>query len=350
MSIEKKIRKAVLDAPAYHLKTEEGIKLNQNESPWDIPVHLKTEIIEKLLQTPWNRYPLGDIVPLKKKLAKLLNLWPDNLVFANGSNVLIQAIIMACAVNDKIMVLDPTFSVYELQGQLLGNTIIKYPLDENFEFDRDALIATVKKQKPKVLFIANPNAPTGNLYNLNMMRAIVEECPCLVVVDEAYYPFSGTTVINWVRQYDNLIVLRTFSKAFAMGGVRFGYLAADADIATQIEKCLLPFCISKLTAACVDTVLDHPEYVENYTSDICKERDRVVEEMKNIPGITVYPTKANFVLFKCEDSQTVFRRVLNEGVILRDVSNPTTLAKTLRVSIGTKEENNAFLSALKKAI
>ena len=176
----------------------------------------------------------------------------------------------------------------------------------------------------------------------------MEECSSLVVIDEAYYPFSGSTVINWVRQYDNLIVLRTFSKAFAMGGVRFGYLAADAEIATQIDKCLLPFCLSKLTLACVDTVLDHTEYVDQYASEICKERDRVYDEMKDIEGITVYPTKANFILFKCDEAKNIQRQLLDKGIIVRDSSNGTSLLNSLRVSIGTKEENNAFLAALKE--
>ncbi len=152
MSIEAYLRQEVLDLPAYHLKTYEGVKLNQNESPWDIPVELKATIIENLLKTPWNRYPLEETLALKKKAAKHFGIWPDSLVFANGSNVLIQALVMATSVGKTIMTVDPTFSVYELEGQLFGNKVHRFALENDFSIDRDHFLKEMKKIKPKRKF------------------------------------------------------------------------------------------------------------------------------------------------------------------------------------------------------
>lgn len=350
MSIEKYFRKNVLELPSYHLSVQDGIKLNQNESPWDIPVELKAEIIEKLTQTPWNRYPLGDEVELKKKMSKYLGVWPDNLTFANGSNVLIQALVQATSVNGKVMVLDPSFSVYELEGKLLGNKIVRFPLDDDFSLNENEFISTISSEKPNIIFIPNPNAPTGNGFSPRTLRNIIEASSCLVVIDEAYYPFSGFSAIEWVKEYVNLVVLRTFSKAFSLGGLRFGYMISEPDISYQIQKCLLPFCVNKLTYITVDTVLDQIEYVQAYTDKINLERDRVYSELKKLPQIQVYPSNANFIIFKVNQSERIFKELLSKGVILRDVGDGKKLKNILRVSIGTDKENDAFISAMHQVL
>lgn len=344
------IRKEVLESPAYHLEEHEGVKLNQNESPWDLPIELKAQVIENLLKTPWNRYPLSDVVQLKKKMAKHLNVWPDNLVFANGSNVLIQALILATTVKGKMLVVDPSFSVYELEGKLLGNKVIRQPLNDDFSIPLDDCLHTIRKEKPSIIFIPNPNAPTGNLFAAETLKKIIEAAPGLVVIDEAYYPFSGETCIEWIKQYDHLVVLRTFSKAYALGGLRLGYLVAEPEIAQEIQKCLLPFCISKLTFTVAMTVLDEPDYINQYVTRICAERARVYSAMQSLAKLTVYPTNTNFILFEVENSKEVFNHLLQEGVIVRQVSDGRRLTQALRVTVGEKSENDLFLKALVKAL
>jgi histidinol-phosphate aminotransferase len=350
MSIDKYIRRQVRELPSYHLEAIDGIKLNQNESPFDIPVEVKALIIEKLMQTPWNRYPVDDLIKLKKKAANYLNVWPDSLSFANGSNVLIQALIQATSINGKVLVLDPTFSVYELQGKMLGNQIIRVPLNEDFTLPQKNLLNTISKEKPNIIFIANPNAPTGNLFSENDLREIIESSSSIVVIDEAYYPFSGSSVVDWVKDYQNLVVLRTFSKAFSLGGLRLGYMISDPEIAYEVQKCLLPFCINKLTFIVADTILDHPDYIQKYVDQINLERDRVFKEMKKISAIEVFPTKANFILFRVKDANLIFKKLVDQNIIIRQVDDGRALSNCLRVSIGTPDENDAFLDALEEVL
>ena len=157
MSLKDYFRQEVIDLPAYHLDSHKGVKLNQNESPWDIPVELKAMVVEKILQVPWNRYPLGDLLVLKKKMAKYLGVWPDNLVFANGSNVLIQTLTFATCIDRTVLVVDPTFGVYEIEAKLFGNKVVRVPLREDFSLPKDQLIRTIKKERPGIIFIAKEN-------------------------------------------------------------------------------------------------------------------------------------------------------------------------------------------------
>jgi histidinol-phosphate aminotransferase len=343
------IRKDVENLAAYHLDEHSGIKLNQNESPWDIPVTLKAQIVENLLKISWNRYPLGESIQLRKKMAKQLGLWPDNILFANGSNVLIQALLLATSVGKKVLLPDPTFGVYEYQAQLLGNTVVRVSLDEeNFSLPVEKFVAAIKKEKPSIIFIPNPNAPTGNLLEVEALKKIIQAASCPVVIDEAYYPFSGTTLIDMVRDYDNLVILRTFSKAMALGGLRLGYLVAEPEMVMQVQKCLLPFCINRIALVTALTVLDDQEYVDEYVKKIVAERGRVFGEMQKVAQIKVYPSAANFILFEVEKPNDVFKKLLELGVIVRQVSDGRRLKNCLRVSIGTKEENESFLKSLRK--
>ncbi|MBI2339897.1 MAG: aminotransferase class I/II-fold pyridoxal phosphate-dependent enzyme, partial [Deltaproteobacteria bacterium] len=304
-------RQEVLDLPAYHLEAHEGIKLNQNESPWDIPVELKAQVVENLLRLPWNRYPLDDQLLLKKKMAKLLEVWPDNLVFANGSNVLIQALTFATSVQQEVMILDPTFGVFEIEARLFANQVTRIPLNDDFSIPKDKILKAIKR-RPSLIFIPNPNAPTGNLFDPDVLRKIIETADCLVVIDEAYYPFSGFTVLDWVKEYDNLVVLRTFSKAFALGGLRLGWMIADPEAARQVQKCLLPFCISRLVMSAMLAVIEQPGYVKRYVKQISDERDRVYKALAKMSELTVYPSRANFILFEVDEPSQIFKKLLEE--------------------------------------
>lgn len=350
MRIKRLIRKAVLDAPLYHLEEYPGIKLNQNESPWDLPVPIKVRVVEDLLKVPWNRYPLGDLLLLKKRMARFLGVWPDNLVLANGSNVLIQALIIAASVEQKVMVPDPSFGVYAIEAELLGNKVHRIDLNEDFSIPESKFLQAIRRGRPGIIFIPNPNAPTGTLFDLESIRKIIEAAPCLVVIDEAYFPFSGTTVIDWVREYDNLVVLRTFSKAYALSGLRLGFMIADPDVAQQVQKCILPFCMNRLTFVAAMTVLDSIDYSDDFVKKISAERERVYWEMNKIQKIKVYPSHTNFLLFEVKKAEDTFRRLLKLGIVVRQINDGRRLTNTLRVTLGTREENNSFLSAIEKAL
>lgn len=344
-------KKEILESELYQVAhIPNGIKLNQNESPWDIPIDLKARITERLIKTDWNRYPVEDLIYLQKRIAKLHGVTPDQVVVSNGTNTIIQALINITPTTSKVLILDPTFVVYEMQAALHGNKVIKVPLSDDFELLTERTVTAIEKEKPGLIFIANPNAPTGTLFEKKSLYRILQTADCPVVIDEAYYPFTEETVIDWLKDFDHLIINRTFSKALALAGVRFGYIIAEHEIAEQVEKFLMPFRISHITTVIIDEVLNDHAFMKEYISKIVKERGRVFAELQKIKTLRVFPSEANFLLFRVDDSKKVSGQLIKQGVLVRNVDNGTSLKNCLRVSIGSVEENDAFLNAIKAII
>jgi histidinol-phosphate aminotransferase len=346
-------RKDVLSAKAYVVPhVEDAVKLNQNESPWDLPIQLKVAITEKLIKTDFNRYPLAEPLQLKKKIAKHDKVLTDQIAVSNGSNVLIQAIVNATSLKPrgKVMVLDPTFVVYAHQAEVFGIPVVKVPLGENFALSHEAVIAAIRKEAPSVLFISNPNAPTGNLFAKESLYKIVKAAPCLTVIDEAYYPFSNESLVDWLADFPHLVILRTLSKAFALAGVRVGYAIGEPDVIAQIEKVMMPFCLSTIACVIAMEVLDHADFVAGYVKDVLKQRRKLFDEMQQIAGVTAFPSDTNFILFRSERAAEIVRELKTRGLLVRDVNDGNRLKDCLRVSVGTPEENQEFLKALKEIV
>lgn len=345
------IRKEVKTLKAYQLNSyPEAIKLNQNEMPYDLPGALKAKILEKLVRTPWNRYPFSQAFTFRNKLAQSLG-WPaEGVLVSNGSNVLIQAIIMASAVNSRVLTLDPTFSLYEIEAKALGNEVDLIPLGENYSFPTQAILDSMKNKAPALVFIANPNAPTGNLFSKADILEVIRNAPCLVVVDEAYFQFADENLFSELANFPNLILLRTFSKALGLGGVRLGYALGAPEVMQEILKVLLPYCVSSVSELIAETVLEHPEIVEERITEIKIGRARLFQGLSSMEGVRVYPSQTNFLIFQIADSQKVFEGLLKEKILVRDVSCPVSLPNTLRVTVGSPEENGKFLKALEKVM
>ncbi len=341
------IRKEILKTKGYHLDSpRHRIKLNQNESPHDLPPPLKERAIERLRSLSWNRYPSPFCDSLREKIAAREGVDARGVVVAGGSNVLIQAIIIAAASKGKILTVTPGFSLYEIEASLFGNWIIKVPLSrDDFSLPRDLVLKKIKAEKPQIVFLSNPNAPTGNLFAEDDLIAIIKVSKGLVVIDEAYYPFSGATLLPHLKRYKNLIVLRTFSKAFSLGGVRLGYLLADPKIAAEILKVVLPFSVGVLSQAVGEVVLEDSSFVDSLVAEIIEEREKLYRSLTKIPGIRAYPSKTNFILFTTPRSRQLFQQLLKAGILIRDVSSKD-LPNALRVTVGTKEENQAFLNSV----
>ena len=342
-------RPEILREEAYHLDSyPDAIKLNQNELPWDLPAELKDELFARLRELPFRRYPLPQPMALKRRLAEQLALKPSQLEFSNGSNVMIQALILATAWKGRVLILDPTFSVYEIEAKLFGNKVVKVALPEpDFGFPLSKILGEIRKRRPNLIFLANPNAPTGTLFPAEAILEVVKRAPCLVVVDEAYFQFSKVTLLSALKKSPNLIVLRTFSKGFGLGGVRIGYLAAAEKIAENVSKVLLPYCLSALSETTAHFVLDHADHFEGAVAQVLAERDRMLGAMRAMPKIQVFETAANFILFRVKSSKACFSHLLKAGILVRDVSNHGSLKNCLRVSVGRPEENEAFLAALR---
>jgi len=342
------IRKDILDLLPYKipLSYPNAIKLDQNECPWDIPVDLKVAITERLIKTDFNRYPLSEVIELRKKIAKMDRVLPDQVCLSEGSNVMLQALVNLTAHRGKVMGVNPGFIAYREQTQVFGCQWIGVDLYENFTLPIESFLQNLNKHKPNLVFIANPNSPTGNLFERESLIRILQAARCIVVIDEAYYPFSNDTAVDWLNEFPHLVIVRTFSKAFALAGVRLGYAMGDADVMDQLEKALMPFRISKLTCVVADEVLSHTGYVREYMTLILKERQRLFTRMKMMDHVTVFASDANFFLFRVKDAQAICKGLLQHGVVVRNVSDNHLLKNCLRVAVGSPEENETFLKAL----
>lgn len=326
------------------------IKLNQNESPSDIPSELKEEILARLREHSWNRYPAGKPVELISLLSEYSGFPSSGIIVGNGSNELIQAVVCAtCTSEDLIVTVRPGFPIYKRMAAVLNIPLTEVPLKKDFGFDIDALIKAGKEAQ--LIFLASPNNPTGNALSLEHIEQITIQTAGLVVIDEAYYEFHKQTAIPLIAQYQNLIILRTFSKAFRLAGLRLGYLLGRSNIVHDILKTRLPFSVGILPQIAGQVLLSRKDLLEKETQNIIRERERVFHLLTRIPEIRPYPSRTNFILFSClsHPGREVFSRLHKQGVLVRPFSVQG-MEHLLRVTIGAPAENNMFLGELEKVL
>ena len=341
-------RKEIQQMKAYHLATPpHQVKLNQNESAHDVPSAIKSQILVRFVETPWNRYGRPYAEELCERIGRFMGWSPEGIAVANGSNVLIQALMMGVAVKQTIMTVSPTFSLYRLEGQVLGNRVVEVPLLKNFAFPEEDFLREMKRKRPQVIFLANPNAPTGNLFSEAKLLKIIESAPGLVVIDEAYYPYSQKTLFPYLSQFPQLVLLRTFSKAFALAGIRIGYMIAHPAVIQEVRKTLLPYCMNALSQIVAMTLLDHTDIVQRWVQETVSERDQLASALSRLPRISPIPSAANFVSFRCPSAKKTFQGLLEQGLLVRDISDGGRLRNYLRVTVGPPHENARFLQALR---
>jgi histidinol-phosphate aminotransferase len=325
-------------------------KLNQNESPWDVPPELKEEVLAAAAAAAWQRYPEFAPPELLAALAARYGWVADGVLTGNGSNELIQATLaVTLAAGDVVVAPTPTFSLYRLLAGVLGARYRPVPLGAEFAYDVDALIAAAVRERARVVVLNSPNNPTGSALPEGAAERVLEETGALVVCDEAYQEFGGPTALPLLQRHSRLVVLRTFSKAFGMAGLRFGLALAHPAVAREIAKGKLPYNVNLLTLAAASAALRHAPALEARARRIVAIRERFAARLAALPGLTVYPSAANFVLIRCGQppAAEVFRRLLAEhGILVRDVSAAAELAQCLRISIGTEEDMAAVAGAL----
>ncbi len=346
------IRPEILAVPAYNFKEQEyQIKLDQNESPYDLPVLLKTEILEKFAQLSFNRYPELDAHSIKQNLARAKGYNPQNIVISGGSNILIQALVTAAAINKTVLTTTPNFSLYAMQAQIQADSLVEIPLEDNFDLPTDKLIAELDKSSG-IFFMANPAAPTGNLFAKQDILALAKASAknWLMVIDEAYHEFSDSDYSFLINDYEHIVSLRTMSKAYGLAGVRLGYGLMNAELAKEIQKLIIPFSISIFQEIVAEVILDNSEYLAARIAEIKSEHKRVFASLAKMPSISPYQSKTNFILFKVNDAASFYSKLLEQGVLIRRQDHLFNLENCLRVNIGSKEENNMFLAAVEKII
>ncbi|MDR7434750.1 MAG: histidinol-phosphate transaminase [Armatimonadota bacterium] len=327
------------------------VKLNQNENPYDWPEEIKEEVLRRLRASPWNRYPSVDAAPLRQALAEAMGLSSDMVAVTNGSNEAILALIQTYATGGSVVYPIPTYSMVRPLTVIGGATPIEVPLRPDFSLDAQALLTKAIETNARLVFLASPNNPTGNLFAREAILAVAGGSPGVVIVDEAYFSFSRTSFLDEVLRRDRFAVIRTFSKAFSLAGARVGWIMANSQIIAEVSKVLPPYNLDLFAQTTAIVALEHRDLLEKHVRVILRERDRVFAALSQMEGVHPYPSEANFILFRTRlPAQEVFDRLLERGILVRDVSSYPLLEGCLRVTIGRPQENDLFLEALEEIL
>ncbi|MEI7703842.1 MAG: histidinol-phosphate transaminase [Deltaproteobacteria bacterium] len=326
-------------------KVDAAIKLDQNESPWDLPEEMKNRALEKMRHSAWNRYPDMHAEGVRELVGRYLD-WPaDGIVVAPGSNFLVLALAEAAR---RILDTSPSFAFYEGAARLTGTPYKGVPLGPDFSLPVEGLREEMERGEPGVVFVATPHAPTGTTFPVPDVERIAEKARdrgWVLAIDEAYCQFSGTDLRPLARGNPHVVVLRTFSKAFGLGGVRAGFLLAVPDVAAKLQAMLPPFDVPVHTAAVLETVLEAPGHAERVARQLAVERDRVIAALSRHPTWKPHPSQANFFLVRTPDAETAWKSLLAKGILVRRQDHLPGLKGCLRVSVGTPAENDDFLAA-----
>jgi histidinol-phosphate aminotransferase len=348
------IKPAVRQIGAYTLAVRQApIKVNQNENPFDVPEAVKRSVLERALQRPWSRYPDFDARELLERLAAFSGWRADGILAGNGSNELIEALFMVTvAPGTRVVLPEPTFTLYALLTKILGGELLPVPLGPELEYDPLEIRKLRLGVDAPLTILCSPNNPTGGVIENDQIARICEEADGLVVVDEAYHEFARRSAVPLLRAHPNLIVLRTFSKAMSLAGLRVGYLLAAPELAKEINKARLPYNLNFFSTTAALAALDCWEELRATVERLIAAREELLHKLYRVPGVKPYPSQANFILFELEtaDPKAVFESVLKRGVLIRDVSTYPRLGRCLRVSVGSEQENEAFLAALRHAL
>ncbi|WP_462137455.1 histidinol-phosphate transaminase [Candidatus Mycalebacterium sp.] len=328
------------------------IKLDGNESPFSLPGELRSEIARIAENIPLNRYPDPNCEWLRKAVSGRTGTDARGIVFGNGSDELIQILIAAfCGESETVLVPAPTFSMYALTAEALGKKVVKENLAPDFDINPEVMLAAAGAHNPDIVFLASPNSPTGNLLSPEKVEAVIAGAPGIVVVDEAYFSFCGKTHIALMKKYENLAVMRTFSK-IGFAALRLGALFMSPELAAQAEKARLPYNVNSFTQAAARVFFENTGVFEENLNIIKSEREKMLKSLTSVGGIKVFPSDANFFLIKFPDAQTageVHRALIEKEILTRDFSDPD-LADCLRVTIGLPEENREFEECLREII
>ena len=320
-----------------------NIKMDANESFINFPKELMDDLVNEIKSFSFNRYPDPDSDDLCRLYASYCGVPDRNIMAGNGSDELIQVTVNALIEkDDKVGVLDPDFSMYSIYTKISGGNVIKFPLDEDFNFDVKKLIEWVNNEKIKILFLSNPNNPTGGVIPYDKLIYLIGNCNSIVVVDEAYVEFYGRSVVDKIGDFNNLIVLRTCSKAFGLAAIRLGFLISNDILINEIRKAKPPFNVNSITQKIGSVLLKNTGIVLKNIEAIKCERDNFIFQLKNINGIKVYPTQSNFILIKCKDANIIKEKLFKRGISIRSFDSAR-LKDYLRISVSSRTENECFL-------
>jgi len=327
-------------------RIECSVKLDGNESPYDLEGEEKLLLSKRLAELPVNRYPDPEALDVITSLSRALEFPANGVLLGNGSDEIIQMIVEVFGGKSGcVLVPSPTFSMYRITSLILGKRITEVALDENFDIDLGPTLKMIRAEDPDIVFLATPNNPTGNSFSEEKVLEILEASAGAVVVDEAYCDFSKKSYIPYIEKYENLLVLRTMSK-IGFAGARLGMLFARPQIVGEVNKARLPYNINSLSQLVMSFALENPEVIQRKIDLILSERERLRDALERIEAILVYPTDANFFLIKVPDADFLFTELVKNDILVRRFGEGGKLADCLRITVGTREENDSLIGAL----
>lgn len=342
-------RAELTDLVPYDVKdVRADVVLASNEHPSNLPPEVLSWLSERLVLFPFNRYPDPTAKELRELIAQANGLEPANVLVGNGGDELIFDLLLAWGGPDrKLLDFPPTFSMYAIDAATTGTGLVQIPRRADFSIDHAAALERLAQGDIDVVIISNPNNPTGGLSAETFLIDVLNATDAMVLVDEAYFEFSRHTMRPHMARHKNLVILRTFSKAFSLAGLRVGYLLGHEDVISELMKVRQPYSIDSFAQWVATKVFRERVVFEAAIQDIMRERDRIVDGLSGLDGVEVFPTEANFVMFRVPQAVALWRDLLhNHSVLIRDVSRTPGLDDCLRVTIGSHEDNTRFLAAM----
>ena len=324
------------------------VMLASNENPANLPSEIIARLASRLPEFKFNRYPDPSAGELRKLVAGANGLEPENVLIGNGGDELIFDLLLAWGgPGRKVLDTPPTFSMYAIDAASTSTEVVSLPRGADFSIDTEAVLSRVREGDIDVVIIANPNNPTGSLTDESFLIDLLGASDAIVMVDEAYFEFSRHTMRPHMLRHPNLVILRTFSKAFSLAGLRVGYLLGHAEVVSELMKVRQPYSVDAFSQWVAATVFRERMVFEQQISDIMRGRDRISHGLSLIHGVEVFPSEANFVLFRVAHASALWRDLLHShSVLVRDFSRSPGLADCLRVTVGTADENERFLAGV----
>lgn len=321
--------------------------LSANENPANVPEEVQIEIRKALKGFPFNRYPDPLANELRDMIAEANGLSRDCVLVGNGGDELLFNLALAWGgPGRKFLNVPPTFSVYEANANLTGTTVVNVPRKENFDIDEEAVLARMAEGDIDFAVITSPNNPTGKMASETFLAKLLDASDALIMVDEAYFEFSRFSMRPYLNQHENLLILRTFSKAFSLAGVRLGYILANPSVIREFIKVRQPYSVDALSQAIGAAVYKNRALFVPGINQIIEERGILIERLRSLPGVEVFDSDSNYILFRLEGADEVWQQLYDRGVLIRDFSHSVRLENCLRVTVGSPEENLAFFAIL----
>ena len=344
------VRDDLRGVPPYRApQVDAAVRLNTNESPWPPPEGFLKDLAERVSRSELNRYPDREARALRSALGARFT-WPaDGVWVANGSNEIIQTLLLAFGgAGRRALAFSPTYAMYPHISAVTATEFVERPVEEPWVLDPAAVSRAVEEVDPAITFVCSPNNPTGTAQSLDVVRAALDAGRGIVVVDEAYGEFGGESATTILGRYDRLSIVRSFSKSWRLAGARLGYLLAHPWLVEAIQVARLPYHLSALSQACGEVAVRHAGAALSAVEEIVAERDRLGKELQRVRGVEVFPSAANFLLVRTPlEAPALWQGLVDRGVLIRDFSTMHGLARCLRVTVGTSEQNATFVEALR---